>query len=255
MKLTILGSGTHIPVKHRSNPAYLLDIEGETVLFDCGSGTLRQIARAGRSEWEIDKIFLSHLHIDHTIDLIPLFFTFKYQHKENELFKVIPVYAHEEFADRLQNLENIYGKWIKSEKRVYRHIGLLPNQQLPGNFKIETFSADHADHSLIFRLTDGQNRRFVYSGDTSLTEDLIRAAYRADLALIECSGWENSGIQGHLSPGDVKKLIFESKIKKIVVTHINPENDTEDLRSKIQAGTTEVIIAKDLMTISLQTRN
>lgn len=248
MKLTILGSGTHIPVEGRSNPAYLLDIDGETVLLDCGSGTLRQIASAGRSEWEIDRIFLSHLHIDHTIDLIPLFFTFKYQEKENEPFKNIPIYAHPEFEMRLKNLEEIYGQWIDSKKRGYTHVKMLPNQSIHENFKIETFTANHADHSLIFRLTNRKNQRFVYSGDTSPTEDLIRAAYRADLMLIECSGREFPAMKGHLSPKDVKTIILEAKVKKAIVTHINPENDKLDLHSQIATEKAEVIIAKDLAT-------
>ena len=246
MKLTILGSGTHIPVKHRSNPAYLLDIDNQTVLLDCGSGTLRQIAKANRSEWEINKIFLSHLHIDHTIDLVPLFFTYKYQKKYESELKEIPIFAHPDFSERLEALENIYGKWINAANRKYKHIAMKSDQNVFDDFKIETFQAEHTDQSLIFRLTDSQNRKFVYSGDTSPTEELIRAAYRVDLLLIECSGCEDSETKGHLSPKDVKSIIFESKPTKTIVTHINQKNDTKGLLQKVTPKNFNVEIAHDL---------
>ena len=246
MKLTILGSGTHVPVKHRANPAYLLDINDQTILLDCGSGTLRQIAKANRSEWEIDKIFLSHLHIDHIIDLIPLFFTFKYQKEYETDQKIIPIFAHQDFSERLESLENIYGKWINAEKRSYNHISLKSNQGIFNDFKIETFQADHTEQSLIFRLTDSKNRKFVYSGDTSLTEELIRAAYKADLLLIECSGIDNQKMSGHLSPEDVKSIILDAKPKKTIVTHINPKNDNDKLLEKVRPKNLDVEIAVDL---------
>ena len=73
--------------------------------------------------------------------------------------------------------------------------------------------------------------------------------------LVECSGRENQPVKGHLSPADVKNLIIESNVKKVVVTHIDPENDHADLAAQIKAGDTEVIIAKDLMEISCRTQN
>ena len=79
MRLTILGSGTLVPVANRCNPGYLLDIANDTILLDSGSGTLRQISSAGRSIWDINQIFYSHLHIDHTNELIPLLFAYKYR--------------------------------------------------------------------------------------------------------------------------------------------------------------------------------
>ncbi len=252
LTLTILGSGTHKPVANRSNPAYLLDINGETVLIDCGSGTLRQIAKIRRSEWEISKIFLSHLHIDHTIDLVPLLFTYKYQ-RNIEMEKQLSIFAHPDFSERLSQLEKIYGRWIQSDKIEYNHIPMTPNQQRKENFKIETFSAQHSKQSLIYKFIDSNNQAFVYSGDTSLTEDLIRATYSADLALVECSSQEKPKLSGHMSPKEINILIKESKIKKIVITHIHPSLSPPNILRKIDSNDTEVIIAQDLQKITSAT--
>ncbi|MBN2280415.1 MAG: ribonuclease Z [Candidatus Marinimicrobia bacterium] len=246
MKLTILGSGTHIPVKHRSNPAYILDINGKTILIDCGSGALRQLVKANRTIWEIDKIFLSHLHIDHTIDLVPLFFTFKYQKNITTEYKLISIYAHDNFSIRLNDLEQIYGKWMDSEYRGYQHNPISPNSFKQDDFRIETFSAAHSEESLIFRFIDHKNQKFVYSGDTSLTENLVKAAYRADLLLIECSGLENQEISGHLKPQDVKSVISAAKPKKTIITHIHPLLDNEDLIWKVTPSDCDVALAADL---------
>jgi len=250
MKLTILGSGTHIPVKNRSNPAYLLDIDGETILLDCGSGTLRQIAKAGRSEWEIDKIFLSHLHIDHTHDLIPLLFTFKYQRDYCGESKVLPIFAHAQFGEMLAGLEKIYGTWINGEKRRYKYRPVLPNKKISGKFTVDTFAANHAEHSIIFKFTDRNRKTLVYSGDTGPTEELIRAAYRADLLLIEGMNRDEFELEGHLAAKDIKQVIKFAQPNLTVITHLHPQNDNSVYRQHFK--TEKVVIAEDLQVIDLE---
>lgn len=50
----------------RSQPANLLLLGGQSYLVDVGDGAAGQIARAGVQTKEIDAIFVSHLHFDHT---------------------------------------------------------------------------------------------------------------------------------------------------------------------------------------------
>ena len=251
MKLTILGCGTHIPEVNKCNPGYLLDIEGETLLLDMGSGIVRQIVIAGRNIWEIDKIFLSHLHIDHIIDLIPLFFTYKYQLKYNGESKIIPIYAHSEFEVRLNQLKQIYGDWINSEKRQYFHKKIEPGTFHTNKYTLSVFLPNHSSHSLIYRFEDSNGKIFVYTGDTGLSEGLIRAAYSADVLLVECSCRDEFSIECHMTPSKVKKLIETSKPKKVIITHVFPDNDDKTLKERIGVfKNTEISIARDLMEIN-----
>ncbi|HEJ83073.1 MAG TPA: MBL fold metallo-hydrolase, partial [Desulfobacteraceae bacterium] len=74
MKAIILGSGTAIPLNDRGSPAIVVVIDGKPVLFDLGPGTLRQLTRAGINYEQIEHIFVTHFHPDHTGDLVHLLF-------------------------------------------------------------------------------------------------------------------------------------------------------------------------------------
>lgn len=74
MKLTVLGSGNGVPTATRGCPGYLLRGGGETVLLDPGPGTLAAAARAGVSAGEVTGVLISHLHVDHHLDLAALLF-------------------------------------------------------------------------------------------------------------------------------------------------------------------------------------
>ena len=77
MKITFLGSGTIIPnVKSSSLRSYssiLIEINKTKLLFDIGPGTLSKMHSLGiNTQHEPDYVFMTHFHIDHCLDYIPL---------------------------------------------------------------------------------------------------------------------------------------------------------------------------------------
>ena len=66
-RLVLLGTagGPNIR-KNRSLPASLLVVDGKPYLIDCGEGTVRQLAQVGFAPHDITRLFLTHLHFDHT---------------------------------------------------------------------------------------------------------------------------------------------------------------------------------------------
>lgn len=71
LRVTFLGTGSSTPSAYRGFPATLIQREGVRMLFDCGEGTQRQMARYGAFN-DVDAIFLTHYHTDHTYGLPPL---------------------------------------------------------------------------------------------------------------------------------------------------------------------------------------
>ncbi len=69
MRITFLGTAAGLPTAERGLPAVLVEIEGEYILFDCGEGTQRQMAKAGFSLGRRMSVFISHLHGDHIFGL------------------------------------------------------------------------------------------------------------------------------------------------------------------------------------------
>ena len=56
----------------RGETASLVMLDGKLYLVDCGYGALGAIVRAGLNYRDIGNVFLSHLHDDHTADLVSL---------------------------------------------------------------------------------------------------------------------------------------------------------------------------------------
>lgn len=88
IEITFLGTVSGIPTKDRNHPAIALEYYGEgkdTLLFDCGEGTQKQLMISGISFMKINKIFISHWHADHFAGLIPLIQTMNLEKRKKEL--------------------------------------------------------------------------------------------------------------------------------------------------------------------------
>ena len=67
--LTFLGTGASAPSAERGLPALMVGCGGRRVLIDCGEGTQRQILRAGLGFRRLDRVLLTHRHLDHVLGL------------------------------------------------------------------------------------------------------------------------------------------------------------------------------------------
>jgi len=88
IEITFLGTVSGIPSKERNHPAIALEYyseKKETLLFDCGEGTQKQLMLVGISFMKIDKIFITHWHADHFAGLIPLLQTMSLEKRKKEL--------------------------------------------------------------------------------------------------------------------------------------------------------------------------
>lgn len=80
MSLTVrfLGTSASRPTVERNVTSVAMIREGETLLFDCGEGTQRQMMRYGIS-FALEDIFFTHMHADHMLGVIGLFRTLSLQ--------------------------------------------------------------------------------------------------------------------------------------------------------------------------------
>ncbi len=82
--VTFLGTSAARPTVERNVSGMALVREGETLLFDCGEGTQRQMMRFGVS-FALRDIFFTHFHADHFLGVIGLMRTLGLQGREEPM--------------------------------------------------------------------------------------------------------------------------------------------------------------------------
>ncbi|HEX6433311.1 MAG TPA: ribonuclease Z [Gemmatimonadales bacterium] len=71
LSATFLGTGASIPTIDRNVAGLAVQREGETILFDCGEGSQRQMMRYGVG-FSFREIFFTHYHADHLLGVTGL---------------------------------------------------------------------------------------------------------------------------------------------------------------------------------------
>jgi ribonuclease Z len=84
LSVTFLGTSAARPTVERNVSALALVREGETLLFECGEGTQRQMMRYGVS-FALSEIFFTHFHADHFLGVIGLIRTLGLQGREEAM--------------------------------------------------------------------------------------------------------------------------------------------------------------------------
>ncbi len=248
IKTTILGSGTCVPSLARSSSSALIETGNKKILIDSGPGTIRRLLEFGVHINEIDIILYTHLHPDHTSELVPFLFASKYGDKRD---RKLSIYGSEGFKDFYRKLKGAYNNWI-DPGNILELVEIKSGEQiLLSGFSIKARSVDHTPQSLAYRI-ENRDLSVVYSGDTDYSENLIELAKKTDILICECSHPDEFKTEGHLSPSLAGEIATKSSTKKLVLTHFYPQCDKVDIENqcrKTYSG--ELVLGTDLMTINL----
>jgi len=254
MNVTILGSGTSVPLADRASPSVAISIEERFILMDIGPGTMRQLAIAGLEYQDIDYIVISHFHPDHTADLIHFFFATRYPPvlEEREPFTIVAPKGFDQFLDLLKKP---YGRWLDLPDRLMNIEELKTGQKDArefDGFRIHSAPVNHTPQSLGFRIEDRAGKSIAYSGDTGYCEGIVDLARDVDLLILECSFPDEETIPGHLTPSEAGDIAARAGAKKLVLTHFYPEILTTDIEAQCRKTFQgDLVLATDLMSLSV----
>ncbi|WP_440948459.1 MBL fold metallo-hydrolase [Methanosarcina sp. T3] len=251
MEITFLGTGVAIPQKGRVQSGVLVRLEEKPLLIDCGSGVLSRFPDAGISHTEVDTVLLSHLHLDHVADLVPLVKANWLRGKTD-----MRVYGPEGTDDWFSQVLGAY-EYFQDDVDV-DVIELSPGKEFtPEGFdcEITCAAAVHSVPTLGYRIT-GETGEIVYSGDTEPCRDIMDLAVETDLLIHECSFPAGTKVTNHTTPGTLAEMFedYNSEIGSVCLTHFYPEMKGHEkeavhrLRDYIEG---EVILAEDLMRLEL----
>lgn len=247
-KVTILGSGTCVPSLKRSSASALIEICGKKILLDSGHGTIKRLLDCNIHINDIDMILYTHIHPDHTSEIIPLLFASKYGKRRQ---KELKIYGGPGFKDFFDNLNMAYKNWL-SFPGVLEITELESESKISFNdFEIETVKTEHIDSSVAYKIT-GFNRSMVYSGDTDFSDDLIKFSEKSNLLILECSHPDNQKVKGHLTPSLAGMIADSAKVKKLVLTHFYPECEKVDIEKELgKTYSGEFLLGEDLLSFNL----
>jgi len=102
-EITFLGTSASAPSPRRSLPSYLVQHDEYRFLVDCGEGTQRQILQSGVGFKRLNRILITHGHLDHILGLGGLLSTFMRWESIDEL----EIYGGASALERISDL--LYG--------------------------------------------------------------------------------------------------------------------------------------------------
>ena len=246
MEVTVVGSGTVVPRLKRRQSCVVVETSWETLAFDLGSGAVRGMLHAGLDPFAVDRVYFTHFHPDHTVDLVPLLFSINYG-AEEERTRPLYLAGPEPFRSLWVSLRDAWGEFMVGDYPT--HISELPQEcpsplDLPG-CRLSWAPAQHRPESIAYRL-ETESRAFVYTGDTEYSESVVELARGANTLLIECSFPDDNPAPGHLTPSSAARIASEAGVERVVLTHIYPAADALDLPTEIGRGYGgEVVVAQD----------
>jgi len=249
VQITILGSGTGIPTLARNAAGLLIRIEKENLLFDTGPGILRRLLEKGITYHDIDYIFYTHFHTDHTLDLASVLFAAKYALSlRTKKLDIIGPQGLERFYNSLLDL---YGDVIRPEAYEI-NLREIEEQtlQLPA-YKIKTLRMQHSPESIGYRV-ESKGKVVVYSGDTDVCENVVKLGRGCDLLILDCSFPQEMKVKGHLTAREAAEVARECNCKRLVLSHLYPVCRQDEIsRQAKKAFKGEISVAYDLMNITL----
>lgn len=247
IEVTLLGTGVGIPHSGRAQAGLLVG-GGKTLLFDCGAGVLLRLAEAGVSPLDVDEVLLTHLHLDHVSDLLPLAKARWLLGEER-----MDVYGPEGTGAWFDRVRSLYPYLEELDVSV---TAVAPGDEfILSGLEIRAGEAVHSLPALGYRI-ESETKAIVYSGDTEPAPSIRDLAEGCDLLVHECSFPEPFVVTNHSTPKKLGETFRGAGVKRIVLTHLYPQtigHEAEmvlDVLAGVGSGV-EVEVGRDLQEIGV----
>lgn len=200
MRVIALGTGTPNFRRSQASGCWLVELgNGEKFIFDIGTGSLANLAALEIPFTYLDKVFISHLHVDHIGDLDAMFIGGWVSNRTGPLRVWGPSGAKPELGtkhavDRLRemfawDLTGRRGNMPSSGGHIevtefdYSKTAVVYEQN---GVRIKSWPAVHGIDGAVSYSLEWKGKKFVYSGDTVPNKWFLEEARDADVLVHEC---------------------------------------------------------------------
>lgn len=227
-RVVILGGASAAPRAGQGCSGYLIVDDSTHIVLDLGPGTLPELLRHCSLE-DVSAIVISHMHVDHMLDLIALWWGWLYN--PQPLAAPVPLWLPPGGVEPLRQTLSALGR----PDEVERFFGDLCD--------VTEFSPDESlelvDAALTFAPTahfvpcwavrvDLPHAAIAYTADTGPAADLTALAQDADLLIAESmlvGPFDESDNRGSSTPTEAATLARNARIRRLLLTHMWTEED------------------------------
>ena len=284
-QIVMLGTGTPIPDPERGGQAIAIVVDSVAYLFDAGTGVVRRAAAAGKlgvkpfaprtpnaqPSPRFDRVFLTHLHSDHTLGLADVIFTPWIQGRTTPLDVYGPPGTgtlvtgiltgnREDIAERLAASG---GPPLNGWKAVVHEIS-AGEVYRDSRVVVSAFTVPHADWKYAFGYkVQTPDRVIVISGDTRQGPAIAKQCQGCDVLIHEV--YSDSGFatlpalrkiyhaRAHTSATQLGDIAAQARPRLLILNHqlffgASDEKLVEEVRSRFNG---RIVSSKDLDVFAL----
>ena len=222
-----------MPAKGHSPAGIYVQTGSEHLLFDAGAGSLQRLRQIGVTLLDLDRVFLTHFHVDHCLDIVSILFAMRLPNLRRR--KALYLYGPRGLKRLIRGLDTAFNGWLAP--KGYRLIAQeLEDKAMVALKRGRIFvrRVNHASAEAVgYRLTVG-TKSLAYSGDTDMCHQIGHLGKRADCLILECSTRDDQKVEGHLTPSECGYLAADSGCRRLVLTHFYPVFRGYDIRRRVR---------------------
>jgi ribonuclease BN (tRNA processing enzyme) len=256
MRLTVLGGAAAAPSPDQGCSSYLVESHDTRILLDCGSDTFSTL-RAVTDFRSVDVIIVSHVHSDHTLDLVPYRYALRYA--PGSQGRRVPLWMPPGGRAFLRSLAVAFKAGTEDEDSFFDVFPIReydPSKPADvGPFSIRFHQTHHYIPCWASRLEiDG--RSLVYLADTGPAAALVEFSRAADLLICEGTHLHVPDAvppeqMGHLTARQAGELAAAAGARKLLLTHLWAAGGLETYLREAESVFTPVVVAQPKLVIDV----
>jgi ribonuclease Z len=264
LRVVLLGSGMGPRVNlQQFGASTLVEAGGVRLLFDCGRGATIRLAQIGVPVGSVSRMFLTHLHSDHVVQIPDLLLTGWAGGGRTIPLEIWGPDGTRDMMDGLQRAFafDIHMRRDVDEKLAADGIKVISHDIKEGvvldaqGVKVTAFLVDHGLLAPAFGYrVDYRGHSVALSGDTRVSENLIRFAQGVDVLVHEVADAQTNpeAARRHTTPEQAGELFTRVKPRLAVYSHAPNTESVITQTRKTYSGPLQG--AEDLLTIEIGER-